>query len=554
MTPWRAALHVAICAALLPAAAASGAPGNPRYLVLGVWNWDANDDLDSRFRPLVDAAVAVGFNAVRVHLPWYAVEAEPGVDANLGIFDARLDYVIRERRLKAVVSIDLTRRGPDAVVPVEALQQDGTGTPAHGINDRYMVSFASDAAVEAAAAFVGRIVARYGSRYGGDAILAYNVTYSLYAESEYWVGGRLLDYSPAAQAAFRAWLARRFGATEALNAAWGTAYTSFDAVDPPPGFGGPSGLSWYQFRHAMLARMNRRMAQAIRDAAPGARVAQQYGSVWDAQAAFRGTLAFPALCEGADLVCVDDAPDYPFAWSMDLLRGSLVGRDIANECDRPAIGSDAQYLEQVRTSFAHGAACVFFANWDDPRQFAAHEAALFAPARALLAEPVPNIAAAARMEVSARSLLRQGAAPALAAHLRLSSAASAPVDVLLIDDLSADSGTSEPSGTLVLEGDEGPASRGAAAARLRIRPFPNPANGGMVLLCETTEPAGVEVAVYGLNGQRLRVLAAGSWSAGVHRLPWDGRDAQGRELSSGVYLARLRAGHEAATCTVVRLR
>ena len=52
----------------------------------------------------------------------------------------------------------------------------------------------------------------------------------------------------------------------------------------------------------------------------------------------------------------------------------------------------------------------------------------------------------------------------------------------------------------------------------------------------------VELAVFDVVGQRVRTLVAESLSAGTHRVVWDGRDAAGVEVGSGVYFYRLRAG------------
>ncbi|MFA6110367.1 MAG: beta-galactosidase [Candidatus Latescibacterota bacterium] len=542
------------------------ASGGPRYLVISAWKWDAGDDLATRFVPLVDSARAVGFNAVRVHLPWYTVEATPGVYEHLELFDARLDCVIRDLGLKAVISIDLTRRRPDEVVPAAALQQDDAGMLAHGVNDRYMMSFASDAVVQAAADFVRFVVDRYLHRYGADAVLAYNITYSLYCESEYWVGGRLLDYSPAARQGFRRWLGSRFGTVAAVNADWSTDYSSLDEIEPPTSFAGKIGLRWYQFRHAMLKQVNDRMAQAVHGVAAGLKVGQQYGSVWDSQAAARGTIAFPALCEQADLVCVDDAPDYPFAWSMDLLRGSLPGKEIANECDRPAIGSDSQYLRQAQVSFAHGAACLFFANWDDdPDRLRAHDHALFTPIRErLLTNPVTVAISRGRLDVSALTLLREGSEGAQASHRLLSAGGEECVDVVLHDDLSWPEEANVPTVVGFRDDADGPPAPGHdTASPAEDRPprrslltwaYPNPANGGMTLVCELPLATAIEVVVYGLDGQRVRLLAAGVQGERAHRVYWDGRDDQGRPAASGVYLCRFHAGDEISTTRVVLLR
>ncbi len=74
--------------------------------------------------------------------------------------------------------------------------------------------------------------------------------------------------------------------------------------------------------------------------------------------------------------------------------------------------------------------------------------------------------------------------------------------------------------------------------------YPNPFNSETVIRFEMREKQEVELAVYNLAGQRLVQLVEGSKEAGVHTVRWSGRDEQGRELASGVYVYRLWAGEE----------
>ena len=71
--------------------------------------------------------------------------------------------------------------------------------------------------------------------------------------------------------------------------------------------------------------------------------------------------------------------------------------------------------------------------------------------------------------------------------------------------------------------------------------FPNPFNPETVIpftLASTTE---VEVAVYNLAGQKVRVITQGMRTAGHHQVRWHGRDRAGRDAASGTYLVRMRA-------------
>jgi hypothetical protein len=67
---------------------------------------------------------------------------------------------------------------------------------------------------------------------------------------------------------------------------------------------------------------------------------------------------------------------------------------------------------------------------------------------------------------------------------------------------------------------------------------PNPFNPSTEIAFQLPEAGEVSLAVYNLLGQQVRTLAAGRHHAGYHRVVWDGRDAAGRSVSSGVYLYR----------------
>ena len=60
--------------------------------------------------------------------------------------------------------------------------------------------------------------------------------------------------------------------------------------------------------------------------------------------------------------------------------------------------------------------------------------------------------------------------------------------------------------------------------------------------------------VYNMAGQTVAALVDGFREAGSHSLRWDGRDNSGRELSTGVYLYRLRAGDRIASRKLMLLQ
>ncbi len=52
----------------------------------------------------------------------------------------------------------------------------------------------------------------------------------------------------------------------------------------------------------------------------------------------------------------------------------------------------------------------------------------------------------------------------------------------------------------------------------------------------------VRLAVYNMLGQRVRVLVDTQQEAGFYAVSWDGMDAAGVQVASGVYVYRLQVG------------
>ena len=72
--------------------------------------------------------------------------------------------------------------------------------------------------------------------------------------------------------------------------------------------------------------------------------------------------------------------------------------------------------------------------------------------------------------------------------------------------------------------------------------YPNPFNSATVIGFALPAAADVDLAIFNLAGQRVATLAEGVRETGTYTVHWDGRDGDGRELASGVYLYRLQTG------------
>lgn len=86
------------------------------------------------------------------------------------------------------------------------------------------------------------------------------------------------------------------------------------------------------------------------------------------------------------------------------------------------------------------------------------------------------------------------------------------------------------------------------------RAEPNPARGTTALRLSLPRAGEVHLAVYDQQGRLVRELAAGRFPQGVHRFEWDGHDASGHEMSSGVYFVRARVPGASLSSRVTRVR
>lgn len=84
---------------------------------------------------------------------------------------------------------------------------------------------------------------------------------------------------------------------------------------------------------------------------------------------------------------------------------------------------------------------------------------------------------------------------------------------------------------------------------------PNPFNPQTVIPFGLAARGAARLVVYDVRGRVVRVvLDEPDLAPGARRATWDGRDAQGRDAASGVYLAQLQAGGQVLKATMVLVR
>ena len=134
-------------------------------------------------------------------------------------------------------------------------------------------------------------------------------------------------------------------------------------------------------------------------------------------------------------------------------------------------------------------------------------------------------------------------------------------DIPMNDDLSAEMGSWSPNGKQYCF--TATRTAGTAANTIRIaditatllqpaetRPapaafaltgnYPNPFNPSTTIEYLIPAHGTMSLEIFNTQGQRVRVLVDGSLPAGRHSTVWNGRDDNGRKVSSGVYIARLK--------------
>ncbi len=70
--------------------------------------------------------------------------------------------------------------------------------------------------------------------------------------------------------------------------------------------------------------------------------------------------------------------------------------------------------------------------------------------------------------------------------------------------------------------------------------YPNPFNPETTIVFSLASASATRLSIYNLKGQKVADLLNDTLSAGEHRMVWNGRDARGQSVSSGIYFVRLQ--------------
>ena len=89
---------------------------------------------------------------------------------------------------------------------------------------------------------------------------------------------------------------------------------------------------------------------------------------------------------------------------------------------------------------------------------------------------------------------------------------------------------------------------------LYLSSYPNPFNPQTTISYELLELSIVDLNIYDVNGREITTLESQRKLAGHYDLQWNGLDAEGSKVSTGVYFARLQAGDHGKTIKLLYLK
>ncbi len=84
--------------------------------------------------------------------------------------------------------------------------------------------------------------------------------------------------------------------------------------------------------------------------------------------------------------------------------------------------------------------------------------------------------------------------------------------------------------------------------------YPNPFNSTTIIKYQTAGDAQVNVDIFDIRGHRIRTLVDKRQAAGTHQIWWDGKNDQGMEFPSGVYVCKIKAGTDIKTLKLTLVR
>lgn len=98
---------------------------------------------------------------------------------------------------------------------------------------------------------------------------------------------------------------------------------------------------------------------------------------------------------------------------------------------------------------------------------------------------------------------------------------------------------------------DAPASQSTVARFALDTSAPNPMAGSTRIGFQVPVSTSVQIKIFDVSGREVNTLADGAFEAGTHSVDWDGRDAAGHTVTSGVYYYRMSTDGYVATRSLI---
>jgi hypothetical protein len=91
-----------------------------------------------------------------------------------------------------------------------------------------------------------------------------------------------------------------------------------------------------------------------------------------------------------------------------------------------------------------------------------------------------------------------------------------------------------------------------SSSRILSQSFPNPFVGETHFRIVVPEKSAVLAEIFDLRGSRIAVLCDGEYIPAEYEISWNGRRANGSQVSPGVYICRLKVGSRTESCKLIK--
>ncbi len=84
--------------------------------------------------------------------------------------------------------------------------------------------------------------------------------------------------------------------------------------------------------------------------------------------------------------------------------------------------------------------------------------------------------------------------------------------------------------------------------------YPNPFNPTTEISFALKDAQKVNLEIFNVRGQKVKTLVNNSMDAGLHQIVWEGLDDAGKQISSGIYFYKMKAGEYTATRKMIMMK